>query len=596
MNIVEKIKNYFRNLRVKNKMLTAFLPLIIIPILIVGFTSYFIFQNNAAKKTIDDRINSSYLIKQRIEQIFVNTKNCSDMITFGLNDIIDKIKEGDKKGLSDIERKNIIENKLNFSLLVFSDVQEAIFVDNNQSVYTANDRLITGDSYEQLQNYIKRLKETEDYDTSFEMTKFSFEKDKQTYNLLPVGRKVIEIQTGETVGYLLLFVNEKNISNMFKQVDTLKTSQFILINDSNRIISSTEEQDILKNISDPILNQWIKKKDAAGDVIRNNNTKVVYTKLPLNQGKWLIVYRVNLDELMGDFKVLRGTLVITMFLCVLFTVIVSLKLSNMIVKPMQILIKTMEKVEENQYKEKLKVNSEDEVAKLTHTYNKMIERIKQLIREIEEEQKVKRKYELAVLQNQIKPHFLYNTLDVVYSLADLGRIKEVKKSTKALAEFYRGSLSGGNEIISIREELNIIQNYLYIQHIRYEDVFDYTINFVSNILDCKILKLTIQPLVENSIYHGLKNKESFGKLQVNGYLNDNIICIEVKDNGIGMTEEVINEILSNNKPEHYGIGLSNINHRIKLFFGDEYGIEIKSEKGQGTIVTVRIPMQKYGGD
>lgn len=595
MNVMLEFKTYFSNLRIKNKMLFAFLPLIIIPIVIIGFSSYFIYQDNVVKNTIQDRMNSSYLIKQRIDNIFENTEGCANMITFDLNNIVGKIKEDNTVEVSDVERKYLIENKLNFSLLIFKDVAQAIFVDNKQRVYTANDKVISNSSSEQIIAYTHQLEETSGYSRWFNMTRFTFDNTEETSTILPVGRKVVEINTGETLGYLLLFVNENSISSLFKQVKELKTSDFFLVDDNNIIISSTRQDRIFKTFENPNINQWIGNKVAEGNVKLVNRTKIIYTKVPVNQGKWLIVYQVNLEELTQDYKLLQNIHIILMLFSAAFTVIVALKLSKMIVEPIQRLIKTMDGIEGNQYNEPLYVNSKDEVGELTYTYNKMIERISQLIKEVEEEQKTKRKYELSLLQQQIKPHFLYNTLDVVYTLADLGRIKEAKKSVKALADFYRISLSSGKEIITIKEEVDMIRSYLYIQHLRYKDVFDYQINFTRDIMQYSILKLTIQPLVENAIYHGLKNKTTIGCLEINGFIRDDILCIEVKDDGLGMSKECLEKVLNESNNDNHKFGLYSINHRIKLFFGEQYGLCIESKENQETTVTIRIPLIKLGG-
>lgn len=589
------IKKWFSNLRIRNKMLVAFLPLIVVSILIIGFISYWIFQDHAVKKTIQDRMNNSYLIKQRIDNIFTNTEGCADMITFNLNNIVNEIKNENSNQLSEVERKYFIENKLNFSLVVFEDVQEAIFVDNKGEIYSSNYKQIPVESYYEIQKFVKGLEGTTGYSKWFDMTSLALSDNNERDVVLPLGKKIMEIETGDTIGYLLLFIDENKFSTLFHQMQEVKTSEFFLIDDDHRIISSTQKDKILVNVQNSVITNWIQKKTAEGDVKYLDKRKVVYTKVPLNKNKWLIVYQVNLSELMKDYQLLKNILVIVMILCAVITVIVAVKLSKVIVKPIQLLIETMQHIEQKQYNEQVYVYSLDEVGQLTYTYNRMIEKIKQLIQEVKEEQKIKRKYELSLFQEQIKPHFLYNTLDVIYVLEHMGRGEEAKLATKNLAEFYRLSLSSGKEIINIKQEIEMVEKYLYIQSFRYKDVFDYSIQMEEEILYHPILKLTIQPLVENAIYHGLKNKLKFGHLHIQGYKEDNNIYIVVKDDGVGMSKEKLQLVWGKNEPVGEHFGLINIHHRIQLFFGEQYGLDIKSEEGVGTTVTVKMPSDYIGG-
>lgn len=590
---MKKLNIMFTNLRIRHKMLTVFLPLMIIPMLLVGLISYYIFQHNEVKKTIQDRMNSSYLIKQRIENVVQNTESCLDMITFYMNDLSGLLTEGSVGTTSEIDRKYAIENKLNYALLVFTDVKEAIFVDNQQRIYAANDRSITSvNAKEQIQAYIDQLQATSGYSKGFEMTRFPFGNGEQSQIVLPLGKKITEIKSGETLGELILFVSEDQISSLFEQMNDLKTSNFYLIDENHRIISSTDRNEILHAVSNPVLNPLLQSSEAEGDVMNIDNQKVVYTKYPLNRNKWLILYQVSLDELMKDYQSLQKISLIVILVCALVTVLVAVKLSVIIVNPIQRLIQTMRETERDLYKVVPAVFSHDEVGQLTFTYHRMTEHIRQLIDDIREEQRTKRKYELALMQQQIRPHFLYNTLDVVYTLAELGRTKEAKKATKALAAFYRRSLSGGNEIITVREEIEMIRNYLYIQHLRYKDEFDYTIHIPAECLDYRILKLTIQPLVENAIYYGLKPKRAFGHLDITGYKKDGMLWIEVSDDGIGISEEALRKLWSDTSQNAAGngFGLFSIDHRIKLYFGTPYGIELQSKVHVGTTVIVKIPL------
>ncbi len=214
-------------------------------------------------------------------------------------------------------------------------------------------------------------------------------------------------------------------------------------------------------------------------------------------------------------------------------------------------------------------------------------------KQVKSEQKQLRKAEFELLQAQINPHFLYNTLDAIVWSAEAGNQKQVVSMVGSLSDFFRSSLNKGKEIVTIREDLQHVRSYLEIQQIRYQDILSYEIDVPEEIFDYTVPKITVQPVVENALYHGIKNKRGGGKVIVTGGDLGDFIQLTVKDDGIGMSQERLKEIrdsLAKEKPEDNTIyGLFNINARIKLSFGEEYGIGIDSTEGVGTIVNIRLP-------
>lgn len=214
-------------------------------------------------------------------------------------------------------------------------------------------------------------------------------------------------------------------------------------------------------------------------------------------------------------------------------------------------------------------------------------------KQVRAEQRQLRKAEFELLQAQINPHFLYNTLDAIVWSAEAGNQKQVIQMVGSLSDFFRTSLNRGREIVTVREDLQHVCSYLEIQKIRYMDILEYEILVPEELNDYMIPKITLQPLTENALYHGIKNKRGGGKITLRGYEEKDFFAIEVSDNGIGMTKErllAVREGLSGMAPQESGLyGLYNVNERIRLNFGDEYGIQIFSEHEKGTVVEVRLP-------
>ena len=214
-------------------------------------------------------------------------------------------------------------------------------------------------------------------------------------------------------------------------------------------------------------------------------------------------------------------------------------------------------------------------------------------KQVTREQKRLRKAELDLLQAQINPHFLYNTLDAIVWSAEAGNQKQVVSMVGSLSDFFRTSLNRGKEIITIREELQHVRSYLEIQQIRYQDILSYEISVPEDIFEYRIPKITLQPLVENALYHGIKNRRGGGKIIVSGENKEDCILLKVIDDGMGMTTERKAEVergLREATPEESSIyGLYNINERIRLTYGGSYGIYLESKFEKGTVVTVRLP-------
>lgn len=240
----------------------------------------------------------------------------------------------------------------------------------------------------------------------------------------------------------------------------------------------------------------------------------------------------------------------------------------------------------------VEITAENEIGSLSKSFNAMTQKIHALMEQNIYEQKQKRKSEMKALQAQINPHFLYNTLDSIIWMSEAGENDQVVLMTSALAKLLRQSISNDREQITVAEEIDYVRSYLTIQKMRYKDKLEYTIDVEERILDVRIIKFVLQPLVENAIYHGLKYKETKGNLDIRGYRRGNRVCLVVADDGAGMEESELEHILEKKekKTKSNGVGVYNVQKRLQLYYGPEYGISYISRKGEGTVATVTIPL------
>ena len=318
----------------------------------------------------------------------------------------------------------------------------------------------------------------------------------------------------------------------------------------------------------------------------------------IKQTGWKLVYNVKESSISNAHYIVRDAMVLVAIAVAVSAVIIGI-LSNAVSYSLRELARKVEA--EDILEHEISVHSYEEITTLSKKLEKMRVHINQLLKQIKEEQDAKQRMEIALLQEQINPHFLYNTL---YSISQLCELKKTEKASEmliALAAFYRIGLSKGKTIITVKEELKHVKNYLFIQHFRYSDLFDYTIDCDEEILDCLIPKMSLQPLVENAIYHGIKMKHEFGNICILGgtYDGENAY-LEVHDDGPGIGTEQLEEIrsyLKDGKPgeKTSSFGMKNVNARLKLEFGYESGVEIESAS-QDTCVRIRFAMKRQKGE
>jgi two-component system sensor histidine kinase YesM len=298
------------------------------------------------------------------------------------------------------------------------------------------------------------------------------------------------------------------------------------------------------------------------------------------------------DELSENKRNLESYLLLIVIFGLVFEIGASIFISQKVSQPIKRLERKMKLVEKGDFDIYLEVKGEDEVKKLSKSFNIMVARIKQLMQEIILEQEAKRKSEFKALQAQINPHFLYNTLDSIVWMNENQKHEGVTTMVAALAKFFRVSISRGNEIISVSDEIEHARSYLTIQEVRYKDKFDFIIDAEPEVLKYKTLKLILQPIIENAIYHGINQLHEKGKIKIKVSIENDNILFSVTDNGYGIRPSVLKNILvmESQNEQTSGVGLKNVNERIKLCYGREYGIEINSELDIGTTVNIRIPL------
>lgn len=421
------------------------------------------------------------------------------------------------------------------------------------------------------------------------------------------------------VGYVTLdtIETDKSLKNPYTLIDELRSELTRLTAITTESESKLWLESLLRNIDtlEKRVDDIVDSISAGGRYNENieklDNNIYILTELIQDDIQYYIYYQTRYMDKVTDTlqdQIRRFMVVCSVLIGVLIIVVAvsAVMIVSGIIQPISQLNQATEKIAQGDFNARAQADSEDEVAELAVSFNKMAGSMQSLIDKVKEDERKMRKADLRLLQEQIQPHFLYNTLDTIVWLIESNEPDEAVTMVVTLSDFFREILSKGKEFISIKEEEKHISSYLQIQEMRYRDILEYDIQLDQVIYKYQILKLTLQPVVENALYHGIKYKRAKGCIHIHGEKEGDIIRLTVRDDGVGMDEEELEQLRQQiEKPcqeTEKGFGLANVNERIHMYFGPEYGMKIQSQKGKGTTVEIVIPaileapVEKTGND
>ena len=418
-------------------------------------------------------------------------------------------------------------------------------------------------------------------------------KDKEVFSV----RKMPMLEKNDVLGIFYLKVNYETLFQGFDQSLYHNFGVFVIDERNNLIYGKNDfdEKNKKNQLQYEQLEKYIKNMDSDNAVvtIREQDKKYLVVREDSNKAGWTIVFYMPSELIVGPTQPLKALTVFTMVLAVVAAGIALIAFSRLIGSRLRKLQTMMNEVEEGRLDiEVVNINDNgDEIDDLFRSFGKMIRQINILIGEVYQGEIRQKQYEMKALQAQINPHFLYNSLSLINWKAIEAEQTDISKITLALSTFYRTSLNKGGNLLRVADEINNCKSYLEIQLYMHDYEFEVEFCVEEEILDCQTINLILQPLVENAIEHGIDLKEDGGrgKLIISGSHEEDAIILKVEDNGVGIEPERAAEMLS---MQSKGYGVRNVNERIKLQYGDDYGLQVKSELEKGTIVSIRLPYIK----
>jgi len=586
---MKRIINIINNISLKNRLVLLFLFVSLIPVLIIGVVSYDITADIIMNREIGEKQQLFNMIMQEVLRI-IDEKQLIG-VRFHLDSIVQTLLRQDSNYTK--EQINQYEFEINKELLHYKNaygVSSIYLFSKEGKIYSnINPPDIDLLFYEKKDWYQDLIRQRKVY----------FWGDTEQLNgdyFIPYVRIIDRIDTLTPLGVLIINLRESYLEDTYDYFTRQSPGFYYIVNERNTIISTHGSKEYLgKKINKVFgLNEKAlsNQRGFFEEKVAGENCLFIY--VTEKQTGWKFLSIVPVEEILVASRNIKQITIFLSLFCIFVCLLISLYLSQRVTSPINKLINIMQKAEDGDLNIRFVPKYNDEIGRLAISFNIMLSKLKKLINKTITIEKEKREAELKVLGFQINPHFLYNTLSSIIWLSNANKNQEVIKLTKSLSNFFRISISRGKEVIKIEDELNHVKNYLEIQKIRYRDEFDVIYDINLEINDFYIPKLVLQPLVENAIYHGIKNLDNIkGIVKLEGYRNDHKITIMVKDNGNSLSEQeinYINEFLVGKikTKEDFGIGISNVNDRLKLFFGNEYGLHYKKE-GLYTIAMIKIP-------
>lgn len=566
--IMKRIKNK-RNIMKKISLSQMLTGIVVMIVLVLTVTFFFAFVNIYKNTTEENVVTSS-------EQAVLQVKNTVENYTEDMEILMEMIQKNISRGKenTDTYLKNLISIRKDIVAITTYDEQG-----NLLKAWSDRGKL--------KENIVENLsfnpnvpKEKEEM---LNVTKPHVESlFKDYYPWVVTISEYMKNSEGETI-QVALDIQFSQIANYMDDVGIGQHGYCYIADKKGDIIYHPQQQLIYSGLKEEEYNYL---KDGS-----HVEKDAIYSVRSLDNCEWKIIGVCYIDEMITN-KVnhIMKTLSVIFLIVVLLTVLIIRFFSKLFSNPARELANAMQEFEKDTNNFEFKsIEGTAEITSLTESFEHMVVQIKELVEKVRQEEVTLRKTELKALQAQINPHFLYNTLDAMAWLCEEERHKDAVEMVNSLAKLFRISISRGHELITIEKEMQHAKSYLKIQNFRYKNQFTYSFDVDEECLNYLCNKITLQPIIENAIYHGIDRMVDEGKINIGIHQKGDRIIFTVEDNGVGMTEEQCEEILHKDAGDRVGIGIKNVNDRIKIYFGEEYGLTIQSELDEGTRVTISMP-------
>ncbi|MFC5404821.1 cache domain-containing sensor histidine kinase [Cohnella soli] len=579
-----------QNMNMAKKFIIVFLLLFVVPTFIIGLISYRNYTATIKKTTTE---YTAQIFSEMMNKLngYINDMKSITLIPYYIPDMQKLLQQAgnspDKSRAIDGYLRLMKRDRKNKGLIYVYDAQGKIFY------YGIRTEDIRSD-IDSLYKKYKALTEQSKGSPVLLDTQIVTDMGGKQRRFLTVLRNIKDLSDFNTVGIACVDMDIDEMDSMVQQLETSTKGKMYILNERNEVIYDRGRTLLTKKFDDPKVLEMMKGN--SGNVLMKRSGESLLTIYKVSQDTgWKFIISIPTKEMYKDaVKTTRFNLMISL-LAGGAALAIFILLSYSITKPLRRLVQLMKKVRGGDLDVSFSIRGNDEVGAVGLSFNNMVKNLKALIQEIYVTNLRKKQTELNALQGQINPHFIYNTLETIRMISVLHRVNELSDLTIKFGKLLRYSINEMNELVTIQDEFDHLNNYIYIQNKRFTNKFTLNINVDHSLTMIKTIKLIFQPIVENSIFYGLEHIDDAGVITITAEHVDGYVIFKIIDNGSGIDAEKLTEINrrieenSSNLQAKGSIGLTNVNERIKLFFGEKYGLTISSELGKGTEVTLRLP-------
>lgn len=567
----------------------AFVILILLTIFVMSSVSYYVSEEAVQRNAEAYTTELIKQVNQNIRSYINGMAYISDLVATNRT-IREYLSKSSFSSLEEEKRykENIYEFLRSMSISRKDIVSVSIFGNNGQ--FVAGNRVLELNPYVELSrlSWYTKAKEQKGKNVISSSHVQPVFKDRFQW-VVSLSRELQNDMKNEDLGVFLVDLNYSVINDMFKNIKLGQRGYMFIVDDAGNVVYHPQQQLVYSNLKHEMIEKVIHIGDGSFMTDEGADSRI-YTVQDSGFG-WKTVGVSYVNELVGNKTNVRLSFIMLGAVSVVIAIVISVYLSNRLIKPIKQLQHYMKEVEKGNFDIHVPIPFTIEVGRLARAFNIMVSKIKELMNQVVRDEELKRRSELKALQAQINPHFLYNTLDSIIWMAESKKSEEVVIMTSSLAKLLRASISKGEELVTIQTEIDHITNYLMIQKMRYKHKLDYTIEVSDSILGYRMVKVILQPLVENAIYHGIKKKRGSGCIRITSEETEQDIILLVEDNGIGMDADQVRSLFEQDRTYEAGrgVGIQNVHQRLMLHYGNDYGLRYSSVPGEGTIVMVRIP-------
>lgn len=586
-------------MKIRSKILIFFIMASALPVITVIAIFSGTISSIMIEKDINYSVSMSVNKSQAVDRVLGDIENallnvCTNPSVI---DFLDDVNTGNYTEEANYRKMQVIAEKIETFPALYQEIESVYLLPREDGVPIFRGNLDM--------NFVNHYSNSETYTRACQSPEYIYwdllpEDVSDRFNLT-LSKGIVNQYNDEVLGALVLKIKIEDLFTSLYTQDTGSSDQYFVVDKGGQIIFSSPDWKMDSEFADETINKGMEGGDVGNFEISSGNNEYIVTYTASDITGWRIYYVSDKNHIIsGLSKTTKLTWLIGL-LFMAFAVVAAIYLYFTLYYPIMRMKKAMEKIRSGDLDMEVPVRSRDEIGVLSGTFNYLVGEVKKLIENTRETQRKKSELEMRALQSQIMPHFLYNTLNSIKSLAWLGKTDAISDMVEALIDLLRISANAKADLITIEEEIHHVRSYVKIMAYRYDINLTVQYNVADDILDCQIPKFSLQPIVENSILHGFNEDIKEAVIDIRVYGCEGFLYAEVSDNGIGMDAEKIKAIYDRlstdamiDRNKFTGIGIENISDRLVLEFGDEAGLTVQSKQGEGTKITLHYPVSRIG--